>query len=55
MGVGVGLKVASWKVWRYRGVSQAHCRLSRHLVPYSFRMHPKGVLEKMCSCLVSAS
>ena len=26
---GVALQVASWKVSRYRGVSQLHCRLSR--------------------------
>ena len=25
----VALQVASWKVSRYRGVSQLHCRLSR--------------------------
>ena len=31
----VALQVASWKVSRYRGVSQLHCRLSRYNGPLS--------------------
>ena len=32
---GVALQVASWKVSRYGGVSQLHCRLSRYAWPLS--------------------
>ena len=30
---GVALEAASWKVWRYRVMSQLHCRLSRYSGP----------------------
>ena len=32
---GVALEVASWKVLRYRGLSQLHCRLARYSGPLS--------------------
>ena len=33
---GVALQVACWKALRYKGVSQLHCRLSRHRGPLSW-------------------
>ena len=35
---GVALQVVAWKVSRYRGVSQLHCRLARYSGPLRSRM-----------------